>query len=234
MKKNLSLLSFFLAFHLSAQLPNSAELHAQFDQIGKMQTPSTVPTFDTRYEGVLGSRFSIDNYNKGEIWLTDGHHYTTEFLYRFDEFENKIQVKYLDGKELLLFNNYVTKCYIFNNDTTIIYQKAIIEGEKDVHKLYQVLYDDSIYTLLKFPQRKVSRIDEKTALTIGRLYDKITPFYHYYFTEKKDSKDVVFKELKLKKKDILKTFPTQKTMLENLFKVPQYSGNLDELKLIFL
>jgi hypothetical protein len=234
MKRNLPLFFLFFAFKLSAQIPNGAELHAQFDQIGKAQTPSTVPTFDTRYEGVLGSRFYVENYNNGEIWLTDGHHYTTELQYRFDEIENKIQVKYPDGKELLLFNNYVTKCHVFNKDTTIIYQKAFIEGEKDIHKLYQVLCDDSIYTLLKFPQRKMTRIDEKTALTIGRLYDKITPFYHYYFFEKGDKKEAVFKEIKLKKKEIIKFLPTQKTTLENLFKAPQYSGDFDESKLIFL
>ena len=215
---------------LSAQTPNNAELHAQFDQIGKAQRPSTVPNFDTRYEGVLGSRFTIEVYNKGEIWLTDGRHYTTELQYRFDEIENSVQVKYPEGKELLLFNNYVLKCHISQKDTTIIYLKALIEGEKDVHKLYQVLYDGKKYTLLKLPTRKIIHIDEKTALTIGRLYDQITPVFHYYFK----TDDKIFKEIKRGKKDILKAFSSKKMVLENLFKTPQYEGDLDDKKLVAL
>jgi hypothetical protein len=205
-------------------------LHAQFDQIGKAPRPGTVPTFDTRYEGVLGSRFTVEDYNKGEIWLTDGHHYTTELTYRFDEIENCVQVKYPEGRELLLFNNYVQKCHIFNKDTILVFQKAHIEGEKDPHKLYQVLFEGKTYTLLKFPHRKVVRVDEKTALTIGRLYDQITPIYHYYFK----TGDKLFKEIKLKKKDILKTLPSHKAVLEDLLKTPQYDSDLDDKKLILM
>jgi hypothetical protein len=217
-----------LPYLLLAQQPNNGALHAQFDQIGKAQSPSSVPTFDTRYEGVLGSRFTIETYNTGEIWLTDGHHYTTQLNYRFDEIENCVQIKYPEGKEILLFNNYVQKCHILNKDTTVIYQKAQIEGEKDPHKLYQVLFEGKNFTLLKFPHRKVLRIDEKTALTIGRLYDQITPLYYYYF--KTDGK--FFKEIKLKKKDLLKNFPTQKVVLEHLFKTPQYEDAFGESELI--
>jgi hypothetical protein len=230
MKNLFFLLTTLLPYFLSAQTPNNVELHAQFDQIGKSARPGSVPTFDTRYEGVLGSRFTIEDYNKGEIWLTDGHHYTTELQYRFDELENCVQVKYPEGKELLLFNNYVLKCHIFNKDTTIVYQKAIIDGEKDPHKLYQVLYDSKNYTLLKYPHRKVIRIDEKTALTIGRLYDKITLLFHYYV--KTDEKN--FKEIKLKKKEVLKIFPTKKATLEELFKAPQYNEDFNDKNLIAL
>jgi hypothetical protein len=215
---------------LSAQTPINAELHAQFDQIGKAQRPNTIPNFDTRYEGVLGSRFTIEAYNKGEIWLTDGRHFTTELQYRFDDLENSIQVKYPEGKELLLFNNYVLKCHISQKDTTIIYLKALIEGEKDVHKLYQVLHEGKKYTLLKLPTRKIVRVDEKTALTIGRLYDQITPVFHYYFK----TNDAVFKEIKPRKKDILKVLPSEKKRLEYLFKTPRYEGDLDDKKLIAL
>ena len=228
MKKITTLFAYILPFFIAAQTPNSTELHAQFDQIGKSQRPATVPVFDTRYEGVKGSRFSIETYNLGEIWLTDGRHFTTELKYRFDELENSVQVQYIDGKELLLFNNYVLKCQIFKNDTIITYRKAAIEGEKELHKLYQVLYEGENYSLLKLPTRKVVRVDEKSALTIGRLYDQITPIFHYYFK----TSSSIFKEIKLKKKDLLKFLPTKKAALESLFKTPQYEGDLDEPKLV--
>ncbi len=231
MKKNLLLFLFYPACGLLAQIPQSAALHAQFDQIGKAQSPSSVPSFDTRHEGVLGTRYTIDTYKNGEIWLTDGHHYTTEFQYRFDEIEQKIQVKYPDGKELLLFNNYVTKCHIFNNDTIIKYQKVVVENEKELHIFYQVLHEGKNFTFLKLPHRKVVRVDEKTALTIGRLYDEIKPVYHYYFKEN-DKQDTIFRALKLKKKDLLKMLPTKKIKLGALFKAPQYNGDLDEQRCI--
>ncbi len=230
MKKITQLLALFIPFFTSAQIPSSTELHSQFDQIGRSQRPSTVPIFDSRYEGVKGSRFTIEDYLAGEIWLTDGRHYTTELRYRFDEIENSIQVQYADGKELLLFNNYVTKLHLFNKDSTIIYRKDIIEGEKDIHKLHQVLFEGKNYSLIKLPTRKVVRIDEKSALTIGRLYDQINPIYHYYFK----TVNALFKEIKLKKKDIIKVLPSQKGFLEKHFNTPQYDKDLNEKMLIYM
>ena len=62
--------------------------------------------FDFRNTSDLrGSRFTIDEFKEGELWMTENRHFTKEMTYRFDESENAIQVKYLDGKEIQLLSN---------------------------------------------------------------------------------------------------------------------------------
>ena len=213
-----------------AQQTPSVALHAQFDQTGRAPSLLSVPTFDTRYEGILGSRYTVEIYNEGELWLTDNRHYTKELKYRFDEMENSIQIQLPEGKEILLFNNQVNKAQIRYKDSIFNYVKAKIPTEKEVHQLYQVLFEGKNYQLLKLPTRKLKRIDEKSALTIGRLYDQITPYFHYFI--KIGIND--FTEIKFKKKDIIKTIPLKRAQLEQLLETPQYKGDLDESKIISL
>ena len=219
----------FAAAQILGQASNVANLGDKLDQIGNNSSVQVIPVFDKTVYEIEGSRYSAQDFNEGEIWMTEERHFTTQLKYRFDELENSIEVKYPDGRTLLLFNNQVEKCFIKLPDgRQLRYINASdFLAEKDLNRLLQVVYTSPKYKLIKNPKKEFKNGSrEKTYRAAGTQNDAFIAAHTYFLQIEKGK----FKEIKLTKKGFLKALPELKTKLDALFLTPQYAKELDDWK----
>ena len=220
MKKSLLFLAIITGSNLVAQnSTNVAQVQTQNNQLrGINYKSSDFPTFKLNDTEIKGSRYFYDEYTEGELWLTDNRHYKEGYLFKFDEIENSIQVKSLDGKELLLDKSEVVICQLFIFGYTVSYLGVELPNKESDFSIFQVLYLSDNYQVLKLPQKRIRKNPKNMSAGQGFEYDQYVSDYHY-FVKKKDGMLIEFKP---NKKDILEQFKEKKADLESLFKQSKY------------
>ena len=230
MKKFKLLIILFLPFCVSGQVSSAMTQSMAAARIMTSRGGGDLPIFNLAETKVIGSRFFKDEYTEGEIWLTGNRHHKDDVEYKFDEIENSVQVKYKDGREILLFNNDIIACKMTYAGENAIYFKAQVPGESDVHKLFQLVYYGKKYQLIKLPvksERKKSTNTNSSNSYSLKDNENVVEFLNEnrYFLK---IGDAGFKEVKLKKSAFLKLMSSEKNKLETLFDTPQYKGNLTD------
>ncbi len=193
--------------------PNEPSVQTQLNNVGIESYSASIQTFDLSYEGVKGSRFFNDEYAAGEIWMTNGKHYTSEMVYRFDELENSVQIKYPSKKELLLYNFDVLSFNLIINGATHSYVKADVKGIGDAHKFFRVIFKNEKCQLIKWTQKIFEKSDNSGAYSREIKYDAYVAKNRYYVKTDEGK----FREMGITKKEFLKKFPTKKAIVEKLF-----------------
>lgn len=193
--------------------PNEPSVQTQLNNVGIESYSASIQTFDLSYEGVKGSRFFNDEYAAGEIWMANGKHYTSEMVYRFDELENSVQIKYPSKKELLLYNFDVLAFNLIINGATHSYVKADVKGIGDAHKFFRVIFKNEKCQLIKWTQKIFEKRDNSGAYSREIKYDAYVPKHHYYVKTNEGK----FREMGISKKEFLKNFPSKKAVVEKLF-----------------
>jgi hypothetical protein len=228
--KNLALTICFVAAALTAQGQTDTTRIAQIDQMATlkgMQTnslSSVVQTFDFRYEGIRGSRFLSDQYATGELWLTNNRHYNQkDLLYKFDESENAVQIRYPTGKEILIDAKEVLRFRLDLGVTPVFYFTAPVpNGNMEELKLFQVLYLGNKVNLVKLPMKKLIRVDRTGAYTTNERYDEFVDKSRYFV--KLGDKSFIEIE-RPTRKGLLAAMPTKKAKLKYLFdEVPKFAN----------
>lgn len=230
MKNFKFLIILFFPYWVSGQATNSMSESMAAARIMTSRGGGDLPIFNLAETKVVGSRFFKDEYTEGEIWLTGNRHNTNEVVYKFDEIENHVQVKYKDGREVVLFNNEIIACKMVYGTENVVYFKASVPNEPDVHRLFQLMYYGKKYQLIKLPLKSEHRKDVNT--NSSSSYDLRTSenvielrSNNRYFLKIGDGD---FKEIKFKKSAFAKNIPLKKNKIEKLLDTPQYKGDLSD------
>jgi hypothetical protein len=189
--------------------------------------------FDFRNTSDLrGSRFTIDEFKEGELWMTENRHFTKEMTYRFDESENAIQVKYPDGKEIQLLSNEIYLLKIKTDSSTLYFFRAEMPGKIGTLKLFQAMYATDKFALMKLPVKYLETVKEaKPFSLLGENYSRYKASHRYFL--KIGNKN--FEELRLTKKSFAKHLEQYQAKTENLLRRAYFKeGDFDEIKAVKL
>jgi hypothetical protein len=205
----------FLLTLLYFNFLNAQSIESKSDFLNGFDTKGTMLyTFNDRYDGIEGNYYFYDTlYHEGELWMTNNRHYTSDYKYKFDQIEGTVQIRYADGKELLLDVNQVLSFAMFIDDKTVNFVKAQLPKAEN-KRLFQVIYWSSSMKLLRDIKKKAVRTKLKTSFSNNKVVDKIESDYHYYFSRKNDN----LVEIKINKKGIIKALPNKEKEIERLFK----------------
>lgn len=209
MKK--SIMFFYVLFLISysafAQRGGFSSGYAYREQT-LMQFPAATDLSNSKR--IKGSRFYDPEYQKGELWTSNGLHFKDELEYKFDEVENSVQIKTEDGKELVVDANLVDSFRLYLNDRTIYYYKAHVpDGKKDEEKIFQVVHVGKQVLLFKIASKTIKHYNYQGAFGDGRTVGEYVSHHHYYI--KVGNKPLT--RIKLNKKDITKKITLNRAIL---------------------
>lgn len=213
--------NFFLLGIIFCSLPTFAQssVNTNLQQFGTESAISAdfVPKFNMSPIELKGSRYFNEEYAAGEIWMSRNRHYSTELKYRFDEYENSVQVKYRKGNELLLLPEEIEYFKLYNKTDTLLFFKMQLPGEKNVSKLFMVVYASPAYKLIKLPGKRYRYVNDKIPYGSGERYDEYIDEHRYFIKIGKSA----FTEIKPTQKALMKAFPQKREILDRLFSTPE-------------
>jgi hypothetical protein len=228
-------LIFSLLFPLfgNAQTTNSAQLQNQMQAANSFFSStrsSYIPLYKVSESEVEGSKYFSDDYLTGELWATDGRHFTDEYVYKFDELENTVQIKDKNGREIQLLRVDIKACMMRQGTRTALFFQAEVPDEDGMTRLFQLIYQSNNYLLLKLPKKRLRTRPQKGMLNDNDFKDTYVSEPIYYLQEGKND----FVKIKLKKADILKALPQKQATVQALFEQSTFKGKIDEAKLTAL
>ncbi len=229
MKKS-RLIVLFLMLHsiLTAQRKIVVAENRGVDKYHQGAFESKLNEPDPNKSNVKGTRYFQEDYAQGEVITKDKYRYTTEMLYKFDEYKNAVQIKALhNNKELMLFNNTIDTFKLFAGNRVITYIKAEVPDENDPNKLFQAIYLGANTKLIKLPRKKIVKVTNADVFSTGETYDQFESQDWYYLK----INDKAFQKIKISKKSLFEILPDKRRLLSKLFDTPQYKGELTDIKL---
>jgi hypothetical protein len=195
------------------------------NEVMKNNTSSQMLYYKPMELDIKGSKYLYDNYVDGELWFTNGDYVTKEYVYKFDESQNSVQIKNKKGEEILVDAVTINACKLNINGKTVIYFRGQMPNDPNTRKLFQLIYNTDTYKVIKLPSK---RLIPKTKIfhDDAQQYEYLNE--HTYYLKKGEGK---YSELKLKKKALLEAFPDKKALLTRIFEKPAYKEKLDEAAL---
>jgi hypothetical protein len=185
-------------------------------------------TFNERYDGIEGNRFFHDEkYHEGELWLTGNRHFTNQYKYKFDQLAGTIQVEQINNdKEILINIEEVLTFQMFINDKIVTFVKIQLPNDK-LPSIVQIIYWSPKIKLVRDIKKKLIREKESNAYSTGKVYDRITNDYRYFFAQNIDP----LESIKPNKKGFIKVLPKKENEIERLFKTKEFKDDLTVSKL---
>lgn len=193
---------------------NTAEKQQNIDNLANADFRGMVRAYDTRYEGVMGSPFFVEDWISGEVALENGSRYTGLEL-RYDVYNDQVIGRKKDQKEVVIDKSIIKSFTLGKNGmanmanfTKAAHLEADIKG-LDKDQFVQILYDGDgvLYAVNK---KMLSKANYKGAYNSGKTYDEFTALNADYYYADPDGK---MHEIKPKRSHILKTFKDQKDAL---------------------
>ena len=184
-----------------------------------------VPYFNLRYDGIKGSKFFYEDYAEGELWMSKERHFTKEYVYKFDESENTIQVKTKEGKEISLLSHEIEVAKLFIKGSTVTYFRAEVPNANGEHRLFQVLFVGKKYSLLKLPGKKLVKEEKTGGYDTGEIYHEYIPTHRYFLQTGQKTAE----EIKMTRRSLLKTMPQKKAVLEAFFE--EHEGEIHDYEI---
>lgn len=182
---------------------------------------------DERYEGIKGNRYFYDNqYHEGTLTMTKNREFGKTMLFRYDQLEGTVQMKYPDGKEILVDQNDILNFNLFVEDKSVIFIR-MKTPRTTTFSLVQVIYYSPTMQLVRDPRKKLKRVENTGAYSKNEIYDTYDNDYHYFL--KRGKEDLV--EVKPTAKSLSKAMPDKEAKIESLFKAAKYKGELSISKL---
>lgn len=182
---------------------------------------------DERYEGIKGNRYFYDNnYHEGNLILTKNRTLSTGMLFRYDQLEGTVQMKYPDGKEILVDSREVLNFDLFVENKSVMFIR-MKNPITDALSIVQVIYYSPTFQLVREPRKKLKRVENTGAYSSNTIYDTYENDYHYFI--KRGKEDLV--EVKPTAKSFSKAMPDKAAKIESLFKAAKSKGELSVTKL---
>ena len=220
--KNLTFLLCLLHTLIFAQTtPSQQNRINSMNAIAQLNTSSQMLYYPPGDVNIKGSRFFYDEFVAGDVWFTDGQHIVSLFLYKFDEVENSVVVKdKKTEKEALLQSLTILSARLIIKGKSVIYLSDETPNMLNKKKLFQLIYNSENYRVIVLPSKKL--ITSQKIFHDDILSYEYSSSPRYYF--KKKSND--YKEINLRKKDLLKVLPERSAILKVLFEKPAYKDGL--------
>ena len=205
----------------STVLQEQSRVNAMNDLM-KNNTSSLMLYYKPSEVDIKGSKYFHNEYVAGELWFNNGQYVSTEYVYKFDEVANSVQVKDKKGEETLVDVNVISGCKLSIEGKNVYYIKAQTPGNPNKRQIFQLIYNSDNYKVIKLPS--------KTLINKTKMFHDDALKYEYmsqhtYYMKKGDNK---FEEIKLKKKDLIAFLPEKKALLMRLFDTPAYKEKLNE------
>lgn len=224
MKKYLFLFAILPVFSYgqTSTIPLEQSRINAMNELMKSNTSSLMLYYKGSEVDIKGSKYFFDEYVDGELWFINGEYISKEYVYKFDESENSVQIKDKKGQEILIDKEKINGCRLKIGDKSVVYFRSALPNELNNKQLFQLFFNGNMYQVIKLPAKRLvpkTKIFHNDELQYEYLNE------HRYFMKKGDKN---LTEIKLKKKDLLKAFPEKKATLNRLFDTPQYKDRLTE------
>ena len=183
---------------------------------------------DERYEGIKGNRYFYDNqFHEGTLTMTKKREFGNGMLFRYDQLEGTVQMRYPDGKEVLVDQREILNFNLFVENKSVIFLRMKIPTNPDGLNLVQVIYYSPTMQLVRDPRKKLKRVENIGAYSKNEIYDTYENDYRYFIKIGKEN----LVEVKPTAKSLSKVMPSKATRIESLFKAAKYKGELSVTKL---
>ena len=195
------------------------------NELMKNNTSSLMLYYKPSEVDIKGSKYFHNAYVEGELWFTNGQYASTEYVYKFDESANSVQVKDKKGEEILVDVHVISGCKLSIEGKNVYYFKSETPDNPNKRQLFQLIYNSENYKVIKLPSKTLinkTKIFHDDAIQ----YEYISQ--HTYYLKKGNRN---YEEFKLRKKDLLEFFPEKKALLNRLFETPPYKEKLNEASL---
>ena len=214
---------FFSVFIKAQGNVKDANIFAQTNLTQLSKNLGVIQTFDDRYDGVKGNRFFYDDaFHDGEIWMSNDDHFKSELKYRFDQILGTVEVKYSDGKQVVLKSDDISTFNLQIGAKKIIFARFKMPEKNEKHKLLQVIYLSPTLVFLRDSKKTLRRVNDTGAYSRGKVYDEIEEDYHYFLSKDRS----VLIEVKPTRKSFIKALPDREKKIEKLFNMPKYKKEL--------
>lgn len=182
---------------------------------------------DERYEGIKGNRYFYDNqYHEGALVLTQNRTMGNGYAFRYDQLEGTVQMKYPDGKEILVDQKEILNFDLFVENKSVMFIRMKTPNT-ETFSLVQIIYFSPTFQLVREPRKKLKRVENTGAYSPNVIYDTYENDYHYFIKRGKDN----LLEVKPTVKSLSKAMPDKTAKIESLFKAAKSKGELSVTKL---
>ena len=183
---------------------------------------------DERYEGVKGNRYFYDNnFHEGSMTMTQKREFGKDLLFRFDQLEGSVQIKYPDGRELLMDQKDILVFNLFVENKSIYFIRMKTPTNPNTFTLVQVIYYSPTLMVVRDPRKKLKRIENVGAYSSNEIYDTYVNDYHYFVKRGEEN----IQEVRPTAKSFAKAMPDKANKIESLFKSAKSKGELSVSKL---
>jgi hypothetical protein len=182
---------------------------------------------DERYEGIKGSRYFYDDkFHEGTLTMTRKREFGKDMLFRYDQLEGTVQMKYPDGKEVLVDQKEVLNFNLFVEDKSVVFIR-MKTPTNNAFSLVQVIYYSPTLKVVRDPRKKMKRVENTGAYSSNQIYDTYENDYHYFMQRGEENP----MEVKPTAKSFSKAMPDKAKKIESLFKAAKNRGELSVSKL---
>ncbi len=190
------------------------------NEIGQIAPVATAARgFDNRYQGIKGTPFLHENWQKGTIELTTNQPAIKDIAIRFDAHFHQFQIKMSSGIKLFLKPAFIDQVTIENEGTYLPVKAHKLGKDGEVRYTYS-LFQNADIQLLKMPYKRFIKADYQQAYSVDRRYDEFADVSYEYFLRFKND----YQKFKPKKKSFLKVLPAEmRTKIERYAKSKKLS-----------
>lgn len=206
---------------------NGYETYQSMNQIVGEGVNTMINTIDHRYEGLRGTPYFLPEWNKGQIEMVAGQHYT-DVPIKFNAYRQYlILLRPRSGNDSIIVHTNQVKSFQFKNSDGQVYTFRHIPTAKTDDEVlkegyFLVLYQDKS-ALLKRILKTFRPADYKNPYSNGTRYDEFRPAVSYYILKP----DQTLEKVKLTDKSIIDALGAHTDELKAFAKQNNLSGRTE-------
>jgi hypothetical protein len=197
----------------SVSVPQNYEAKENLRELGSLDGTGSVRTFDTRYEGVKGTPYVLEEFQPGEVYLKTKEKVAIKAL-NYNCVDNEIA--YLDptSKVTRILNKYQVDLFTIQGADRVM-TFVPVKLEKDGETIFaEVLYNKASF-VYKVYYKDWLEANYEGGYSADRRYDQFVDKYDLYFLKKGDN---TLYEVKKTKKSLKEAFPENLSEITSFFK----------------
>ena len=213
---------------------NGYETYQSTSQIVGSGPYTMVNTIDHRYEGLRGTPYFLPEWNKGQIEMVSGKHYT-EAQIKFDAYrQHLILLRPWANNDSIIVNADMVKSFQFQNPEgqLFIFRRipTIKTDDESLKETYFMVLYQGKSALLKRVVKSFKKADYKNPYANGNRYDEFRDIISYYILKP----DNTLEKIKLTEKAIIDGLGAHEDELKAFAKQEKIYGKTeyDAIKLV--
>ena len=197
----------------NTSVPKDYEAKENLRELGSTDGTGTVRTFDNRYEGVKGTPYAFEEWNQGEIYLSNKQKTTVNSL-NYNCFENEIAYKEDDSDVIRILNKYTVDLFqVKQGGELLTFVPVRLKADEEA-VFVQVLYDlgSRVYKVYK---KEFLKANYEGGYSADRKYDEFVDKYDLLIM--KQGEKTLYK-IKKSKKYVVSLFPEKEKEISTFIK----------------